>query len=136
MIPILYIDEEVDSEAMSSKFEVMAEYDITVRRVADVADAIPALRSQRDLALVVLDIIMPPGNYSLGETNGGTKTGLRLLEDIRQEFPNMLVMIVSVMPREKAEDAIRQYSVIDYVTKPVSGSELAAAIGRVLGIKK
>jgi CheY-like chemotaxis protein len=134
VIPILYIDEEANSEAMASKFDMMATCEIEVRPIVNVADALPALRLQKDIALVVLDIIMPPLDaYTLEETNGGTRTGLRLLEDIRREFPRVPLVIVSVMPREIADSSIRLYAVADYITKPVNGSQLSECVLRVLG---
>jgi CheY-like chemotaxis protein len=129
----MYVDEEANSEAMASKFDVMKSYDIEVRIVVEVANALPTLREQRDIALVILDIIMPPKLvYSLEETQGGSLTGLRLLRDIRKEFPLLPVMLVSVMPREAAEEAVRLYNVVDYYTKPVTGSQLAEAVSRIL----
>src|SRR4051812_9185246 len=134
MIPVIYVDEEASSEAMASKFEVMKSFGVEIRPVVHVVDVLPTLHRERDVALVILDIIMPPQLvYTLDETNGGTRTGIRLLRDIRREFPVLPVVLVSVMPREGSTEAIQKYQVAEYLTKPVSGEALAAVVKRVLG---
>lgn len=131
---IVYIDDEANSEAMISKFEVLEEEGWKIIPVVDIKDAIPKLREYRgNVHLIILDIIMPPKNlYTLADTNGGTKTGLKLLEDIRKEFANVPIMILSVMSKTDAEEQIHKYSVIEFLSKPIDGTELAAAISNIL----
>jgi two-component system nitrogen regulation response regulator GlnG len=134
MINVIYIDDESDTEKMSSKFDIMLDSGIVVVKVAKVQDALPTLDAHCDTVdLVVLDIIMPPeGFYSLADTNGGTTTGLRLLKDIRRAYPELPIIIVSVNRTETAEVMAEEYGVADYLDKPIEAFEIAAVIVKVV----
>jgi CheY-like chemotaxis protein len=130
---VLYIDDEVDSAAMGSKIEVLALEGIEVIPVTEVGKALTTLRQMvHQVSVIVLDIIMPPHEtYPLDRTSGGTTTGLTLLADIRKEFPRIPVVIVSVMPEEKAREAIALLNVSAYVRKPVDGTAISKVLRSV-----
>jgi CheY-like chemotaxis protein len=131
MIKILYIDDEADTEKMASKFEIMARMDIEVIPVTRVEEALPRIAELIDeVKLLVIDIIMPPEDvYTLEETGGGTSTGLTLLKDIRKNFENLPILIVSVRRINEIEE---QFDVTDYLEKPVSAYKLASTIKRIV----
>lgn len=135
MINVLYIDDEGDTEKMSSKFDIMREHGINVTTVLNVGEAIPEIqRLGTSLDLILLDIIMPPeSTYSLDETNGGTTTGLRLLKDIRSVRRDIPIVIVSVRRMQMDEDLVAQYDVSEYLEKPVSAVSVVKAIKRAVG---
>jgi len=88
MITVFCIDDEVNTEKMISKFELMKKRGINVigeNSISNVFNRLNEIADQIDL--ILLDIIMPPDNhYSVEETNGGTNTGFRLLIDIRKNI--------------------------------------------------
>jgi CheY-like chemotaxis protein len=98
--------------------------------VTRVEDVLPTLKEFRDnIGLIVLDIIMPPEEvYTLEETDGGTTTGLRLLKDIRKEYKDIPIIIVSIRRLKDAEDIRERFNVAEYLEKPVSAFTVAKAI--------
>jgi CheY-like chemotaxis protein len=132
---IIYIDEEASRAMFESKFDVMRDEGIEVLAISKVQDAMPAIETHvSTLSAIVLDIIMPPAPlYTPSETNGGKKTGLRLLKDIRNRWPKIPVVVVSVMPGEELAKEAAGLSVSEFLPKPITGSELAVALRRILG---
>lgn len=131
---VIYIDDEVNTEKMASKFEILRESDIELIPVENVRDALPTIEKYfSEIDLVVLDVIMPPeDHYGIEETNGGTTTGLRLLKDIRTKFKTLPIIIVSVRRRQVSEGLLKQMNVAEYLEKPILAAEIAEAIKRVL----
>ena len=127
---VLYIDDEADTEKMASKFEIMKENGIDVASVVKVEDVLPMLKKlSSEIGLIVLDIIMPPGDfYKMDETNGGTTTGLRLLKDIRKEYKNILIIIISIKRPKNTEEILNKYNVSKWLDKPISTYLVAKTI--------
>ncbi|MCI0564946.1 MAG: hypothetical protein MN733_41295, partial [Nitrososphaera sp.] len=70
---------------------------------------------------------------------GGTTTGLRLLNDIRKEYDDIPIIIVSIKRRTLAPGLLSMlstYKVSDYLEKPISAGELASAIKRTVASKR
>ena len=130
MIKVLYIDDEADTEKMASKFEIMREEGIYVIPVARISDVLPTLNSNKDsVNVIVLDLIMPPEDvYTSQETEAGTLTGLRLLEDIRRYTKETPVIVVSIRRRPSAEGVLSRYGISEYLEKPISASDLVQSI--------
>lgn len=134
MSKIVYIDDEANLQAMISKFEVLKEEGFEVIPVVSVSEALQVIAQHRDsLKCIILDVIMPPREtYSLDETKGGAMTGVRLLKDIRKEYKNIPVIIVTVVPCENTSGIIEPGQIVEYVEKPVNGSTLATILRRVI----
>ena len=111
---------------MSSRFDLLREEGIDVIPVSQVGDVLPILRKfENSVGLVVLDIVMPPGDfYSLAETDGGLTTGLRLLKDIRDEYEFLPIVVVSIRRRNFADQVLAQYKVTAYLEKPCTTADL------------
>ncbi|HEX8145279.1 MAG TPA: response regulator [Pyrinomonadaceae bacterium] len=133
MKTVLYVDDEADTEKMSSKFELMKAEGITVIPATRIKMALDELEMRRaSIDLVILDIIMPPEDYySLEDTEGGTTTGLKLLEEIRRKYSDLPIIIVSVRRSPGVQKFEAMYNVADFLEKPVSAFTLAAAIKRI-----
>jgi CheY-like chemotaxis protein len=132
---VLYIDDEANTEKMASKFEIMKDEGIEVIPVTRIQEVLPKLEELRgSIDLLIIDIIMPPeDHYSLDETDGGTTTGLRLIEDIRREYENLPIIIVSVRRLRRSEELEAKYNIADFLEKPVSAFSLIKSIRRVIG---
>jgi CheY-like chemotaxis protein len=134
MKKVIYIDDEATTEKMLSRFEILEKQGIEIIQVDNIPEALPKIRAHiSDIHLIILDIIMPPEDYyTLEETNGGSTTGLRLLKDIRLEFTNIPVMIVSIKRRKMIDDLLKEYNVVEYLEKPISTAEIAFSINRII----
>jgi CheY-like chemotaxis protein len=120
MIKIFYIDDEVDTKAMQSRFDKMEQSGFEIIKVREVQDVLPKLREVHlSINLIILDNIMPPRKYyGLKETNGGSNTGLRLLKDIRQEFQKIPVIFISI--NDKNDEIVKELNdlkVFEYIKK-------------------
>lgn len=135
MKKVLYIDDEADTEKMSSMFDLLTGRGLEVEHVCDVGSVMPILAKEKGkYGVIVLDIIMPPeGVYSLAETVGGTSTGIRLLGDIRKSGIDTPVVIVSVSRRGGFEGKFGDLNVRKFFEKPVDEDELADVLLSILG---
>lgn len=100
--------------------QILAE-DRSIGRVAQAADGVSALRSLREspFDVVLLDIAL------------GERDGLDLLKTIRNEFPRIGIVMLSVYPESQfAVRAIRG-GASAYLNKGCTPDELYAAIARV-----
>jgi DNA-binding NtrC family response regulator len=136
-IRTIYIDDEANTEKFSSKLDIMKDEGIEVIAVTTVEQALPTIRRFiNTLDIIILDIIMPPDDfYTIQETNGGTTTGLRLLADIRKEFPNIPIMIVSIRRQPMNPEILVKFNIFKYLEKPISASHIVEAIKDYLSTK-
>lgn len=83
-------------------------------------EAIHLLSTHPDIDLVLIDLVMPGFDEFTG------------LQRLRNQFPNVPVVVVSV--HEDVEHVMRsvQYGVIGYIPKSSDGPEIEAALERVL----
>ena len=129
----VYIDDEVDTEKEQIKIDWLAKHGVDVVPVKYVGDALRVLRNS-GVDVILVDVLMPPYDvYSLEETKNGTDTGLRLLRDIRREFPSLPVIVISVKPPVEVESELEHLKVDGYLYKPVLGVDMLEEIVRVTG---
>lgn len=142
MKKVIYIDDEIFSPKMDSKIEIISdEIGVEIIRIDSVENVLVNINEHiKETALIVLDIIMPYEDvYSADETNGGTTTGLRLLEDIRHKFPNIPIILISIKRKhnlENIDNIISKYQVSEFVEKQaVSAVDISNIIKRFLNEK-
>jgi CheY-like chemotaxis protein len=135
MMKIVLVDDEANTERMASRCELLKHTGIDVIPISRVTEVMPILdRLKESISLIVLDMVMPPeALYSLEETKGGTATGLKLLEDIRSQYKEIPIIIVSIRRMNIAATAVlKKYEVSAYLEKPILTSELAASIKAIV----
>jgi CheY-like chemotaxis protein len=99
----------------------------TTRTVADALRKVEELRSS---ALIILDMILPPGKD--GE-DYGEYSGITLLRKLRQEHKvTVPVIVLSVVDRSRVEPEITALGVAAYLRKPILRSELKEAVDAAL----
>jgi len=59
------------------------------------SECLNLLRCRKDIEVVILDVMMPPGEFGLKETNDGLRTGLVLLREIRKDYPDLPVFLLT-----------------------------------------
>lgn len=83
---------------------------------------------------VVLDIMMPHGEiFTRRETNGGARTGLRLLEIIHREWPDVPVIIVTVRDDLSLYELQEKYgdNIKAILVKPVTPTEVVEMLDEI-----
>ncbi len=103
-------DEEVVCEACR---RVLSSAGFSVSTVQSGREALEACRSER-FDLVVADIRMPDMD------------GLEVAQRLKQEFPELQVLILTGYPSEESLRRARRIGVFDYLHKPVSPERLSA----------
>ena len=116
---ILIVDDEEHIRELIAKF--LTKHGFTVRLAANGDQGIETVRKEIP-DLVFLDILMPGRN------------GLDVLKQLKEEFPELPVIIFSALHEEEtAKEAIR-LGAYDYMTKPFSLDRLLKDfIQRILG---
>ncbi len=133
MSTIIYIDDEVNTEKEQIKIEFLQENGFMVVPVREVGQVMGALQRHSQADLIILDILMPPHDtYSLEETNDGADTGLRLLADLRKNYPSIPIIIVSVKSPLEVYESKSKFKVEGYLYKPVLPIDILDEIQRVL----
>jgi CheY-like chemotaxis protein len=129
---ILVLDD--DAKRISSHVELLQEEGFTVIYESDTAKMMPLFRENKDrIALVVLDMMMPPGDYPVKETDYARKTGILILRDIRDISKDVPVVVLSVRNDDGIKGEVTALGKSEYLEKPLRPSKLIEAIKEVLG---
>lgn len=103
---ILFVDEEkriMDSYKL--ELEIVG-YEVVLEHNVD--NALQTFQLKLDeISLVILDIMMPPGNLGVNETNGGLRTGIRLYQEMRGKSRGHPIVIFTNVSDEEVEKQFR-----------------------------
>jgi NtrC-family two-component system response regulator AlgB len=94
----------------------------SVQQYADATGALAALSKEPDIALVLTD-------FRMAEMNG-----LELLERIKQQHPDTLVILMTAYATVESAVAIIKAGAYDYLTKPFSLDRVRQAVQRALEV--
>jgi two-component system response regulator AtoC len=120
-IAILVVDDEPEArDHVDIGLECLG---YRVEMAQDGVQALECLQSIADIALVLLDFVMP------------NRDGLETLREIRQHYPNLPVIMISGAPSPTNIVAAMKGGATDFLSKPVTHEELRAAITRALDVK-
>ena len=117
---ILFIDDEpfeVESIRDALEYE---QYEVIFAKNAE--EAFEKIKSS-DFNLVILDIIMPPEGEKPDPANART-TGLRVGQAIREAFPKIPIICLSVVTDRYVKNRIKNLGFSSYIEKPVLPSEV------------
>ena len=102
---ILFLEDEPTIREVLAEYMKMQRYEVT--EACDGDEAVALLKSQ-NFDLAVLDIIVPK------------RSGLEVLAYIRQEYPDMAVIMLTALDDEQTQVKAFNAYADDYVIKPVS----------------
>lgn len=118
---ILVVDD--DPAARSYIEEVLSDVGFVCQTAASGEEALTVIEGDRDIAIVVSDIVMPGLD------------GVRLGRFIRERFPDrswlQVIFVTGHAELELAVSALR-LGAVDYLTKPVAPDDLVLAVSRAL----
>jgi CheY-like chemotaxis protein len=120
---VLVVDDETDLIEIATRY--MEEMGYRVYQAADGAGALAVVEQQRDIDLLVTDIIMPGG-----------MNGAELAQEVRQMLPRLKVIYCSGFPANALAE--RSMSLVDgpLLHKPYQRTELDAMVRAVMEDKK
>ena len=128
---ILVLDD--DAKRISSHVELLQDEGYPVIIEYDTAKMVPRFQQDKDkIALIVLDMMMPPGNYTREETDYARKTGIAVLKDIRNISKDVLVIVLSVLGDNGLRKEATSLGISEYLEKPIRPSELIRVIRKTL----
>ena len=124
---IIWIDDDVDIiDAVVSR---LSDHDFT--RIRTIREALRVVEDLQACDLILLDMILPPGDL---EYDYGHYSGLTLLRTLREEHEiTAPVVAFSVVDPDKIRDEIESLGVTSYVRKPAMPTELEKAVREALG---
>ena len=116
---ILFVDDDkILRFAVEKHLEIYSEHFTTITAI-DGFDAVQKLK-KIPFSLVVLDLIMP------------RMDGVSLVSHIRDNYPDIPIIVVSGMPIEKMNALVKAKGVVAYLSKPFQADELVSTIMNTL----
>jgi CheY-like chemotaxis protein len=116
---ILFIDDEKRfADSYICYLRDISQFNIDM--AADVDEAIDRLnKDNNDIELVVMDIMMPPGNVFKGiDTKKGLRTGQFLYEKIRDSHPNLPIVVFTNVSDPDAKEIFKDDKLCKFMEKP------------------
>lgn len=129
---VLFVDD--DMRRMSSFVDMLEWEGYTVLGANSVDKARRLFRNLgKVIDLVVLDIMMPPGEGDDPETvDHGRSTGLEFLKEVRKELKKLPVIVLSIRHDHECKNAAEEAGASDYLEKPCRPSVLLRRIDKLL----
>lgn len=113
-VSVLVVDDSPIARKMLIR-SLPAEWDIEVTQASNGFEALAAYRAG-NVDVMFLDLTMPEMD------------GYEVLETLRREDLNCLVIVVSADIQQRAQDRVRQLGAIAFVQKPVSADGLGSVL--------
>lgn len=102
-------------------------------RLRNAKETLEAVNRIREADLILLDMILPPGQT---DREFGRYPGLDVLHELREVHGlKTPVVVLTVVTREEVLQELRELGVVDIVRKPVRPSELKERVERVLKLE-
>jgi two-component system, NtrC family, response regulator AlgB len=120
MEKLLVVDDDKNIRRILSTFLESCGHE--VQQVPDAASALAALSKEPDIGLVLTD-------FRMAEMNG-----LELLQQIKQQHPDTLVILMTAYATVESAVAIIKAGAYDYLTKPFSLDRVRQAVERALEV--
>jgi len=104
-----------------------------VKFVISVKEALEEFRIHKDnYGIIILDIMMPKGEFTPEETHKGRTTGLVLLEKLREISKDIPIIILTVLRDPSVMEKARKLGANEYLLKPQLPSRLIEVIERFI----
>ena len=115
---VLVVDDEKD---IRDAFKTILETEgYRVLTASSGKACLDVLKKEKKVCLVILDILMPK------------MTGITCLKKIRELYPTLKVLIVTVVGGEETQDKAVRLGIEGYLIKPVGKESLLQTVGDVL----
>lgn len=130
MKSILFIDD--DYKRMGSFEEMLNIEGYAVKFITSAKEVLEEFRLHKDnYGVIILDIMMPKGEFTREETNYGRTTGLVLLEKLRQISKDIPIIVLTVLRDPSVMEKARKLGVNEYLLKPQLPSKLIEVVEKL-----
>ncbi len=134
---ILWIEDEPEGCGVNSRIEMLEikGYEVILAKEVDIA---LVYIQERKFDLILLDIMMPPGNAFKNDPDvkEGYETGLAFAKELKKKNINTPVIVITAYPNGEIENIFRdKYEVKYYFQKPINQIQLEEAIENLLWCK-
>lgn len=127
---IVWIEDDIEIIEPVVRPLVLAGYQI--HRLHTAKEALEAIETIRDADLILLDMILRPGDIEREFTR---YPGLDILAELRSEHDIQThVIALTVVSRSEVRQRLRELGVENIIRKPVRPSELKAAVEEILNL--
>ncbi len=122
MISLLVVDDELGTLRSVYRVLKMKNYDVSAAySVSEALETVKMLQDSEDaLDVIVTDIQMPEG------------TGMDLLKSIKEDYPDLPVVIITGFGNPEIEEEFRQAGCSDFINKPFRAEELIESINNIV----
>lgn len=128
---VLFIDD--DAKRVSSHTEMMGIEGFDVRIMTSAQEGLEELKAHKDdYDVVILDIMMPKGEFTREETNHGRTTGLVLLEKLREISRDIPIIVLTVLRDPTIMKKAKKLGIGEYLLKPQLPSKLIKVVEECL----
>jgi two-component system OmpR family response regulator len=139
MAKILFIEEE--KFLMQSFIWGLEEAGHRVTMAKDGEEAIRCLKGGHDYTLIILDIMLPRGNYegspAISEDIKAGEMGLEVLRQMREEMNDETpVIVLTAVIDDDLKTKVLGHRVKEYFAKPISVRDFLDAVKKVLASEK
>lgn len=107
---ILLIDDEISGWYMDYYVDAFQDRGFEVTTCSSVEEVDSIKKSKVAFSLIGIDLIMPPGSYSLAETGEGTKTGLAIYHEIKDVWPNATFFFLTNLAKSDILEEARRFA--------------------------
>lgn len=128
---VIWIEDDTDIiDPVVRPLELAGHHFVRLRNVKEALDAVDQIR-QADL--ILLDMILPPGEMEWEQGTQSRYPGLEVLRRLREVHDiGVPIIALTVVTRTETHQKLREFGVVDIVNKPVRPSVLKARVERVL----
>jgi len=131
MNTIFFIDDDV--KRVSSYIDSLKQSGYNVILETNSSQVIPKFReNQKEIELIILDMMMPTEKELKEETEYGRRKGLYLLKKIREISQDVPIIILTVVRDATLSEETKKYGASPYLEKPILPSRLEEEIKKKL----
>jgi CheY-like chemotaxis protein len=131
MLRIFWIED--DADIIWAVVQPLVDAGNEIRTLKTISGALKAVEELKTADLIILDMILPPGDL---QEDLGDYPGIWLLKKLREKYEvSAPVIVLSVVNGAKLESLLEGLPVASYLRKPVLRSELRKAVEAILAQK-
>lgn len=121
-----------DDEFMTKNLiQLFKLYGISIDHFADYEEGIEKLKQTQNISFILLDLMMPSGNLSKEDTNGGEYTGIKVYELIRKVYGGPIILYSVHRNMDKFSNTLSKDRKLAFLPKPQSPEMILKTLSKI-----